>query len=700
MDLEMLASQDVVVPVEGNVASENPFAGVPKALQAALRAKGFDSLTAVQSAVIETEVEGKDLQISSQTGSGKTVALGFVITPVLEAQRGGKGPDVLIIVPTRELATQVCKELDWLMADLRDVAVASVVGGTPVFRDRHMLKRGPRVLVGTPGRLLDHVKTGVLDLSNVQELLLDEADQMLDMGFREELEGILDTTPKERRTHLVSATFPRGIQQLAARYQRDAVSIQGTRLGAANLDIEHEGHLVNNRDRYDALVNLLLLAGDERTLVFVERRADAVEVAERLEADGFSAMPLSGELAQSQRDRTMDSFRSGRAMVLVATDVAARGLDVPDVATVIHTAPCINGQVYTHRSGRTGRAGRRGRSVLLAPPNRRFSVTRMLDQAKVNLKWSPVPSANEVMKKVSARAQENLKAEINNALADGPTELHLAHAEELLAVNDNKALVAALLARLEPKQRVRAKDLKSKNKGQEHSSGGGYGKNSYGGSPKNDRGPRQYGGGGGGGSRGGAGVRFFVNYGLNQGATPGRLLAALCRRGEVSGDKVGSIAIHPNASTFDVQSGVAEKFEMCVGRRDERDPQTMIRRDRGPGQPQSNGYSGGGKKSYGDKSYGDKGKSSYGGGGKSSYGGEGKSSYGDKSYGDKGKSSYGDKSYGDKGKSSYGGESKKGYFAEGKKSSAPAAVKKSAPAAKKTQGMKRPKLGSSILRRK
>ncbi|MDE0892691.1 MAG: DEAD/DEAH box helicase, partial [Planctomycetota bacterium] len=630
----MLASQDVVVPVEGNVASENPFAGVPKALQAALRAKGFDSLTAVQSAVIETEVEGKDLQISSQTGSGKTVALGFVITPVLEAQRGGKGPDVLIIVPTRELATQVCKELDWLMADLRDVGVASVVGGTPVFRDRHMLKRGPRVLVGTPGRLLDHVKTGVLDLSNVQELVLDEADQMLDMGFREELEGILDTTPEERRTHLVSATFPRGIQQLAARYQRDAVSIQGTRLGAANQDIEHEGHLVNNRDRYDALVNLLLLAGDERTLVFVERRADAVEVAERLEADGFSAMPLSGELAQSQRDRTMDSFRSGRAMVLVATDVAARGLDVPDVATVIHTAPCINGQVYTHRSGRTGRAGRRGRSVLLAPPNRRFSVTRMLDQAKVNLKWSPVPSANEVMKKVSARAQENLKAEINNALADGPTELHLAHAEELLAVNDNKALVAALLARLEPKQQVRAKDLKAKNKGQEHSSGGGYGKNSYGGSSKNDRGPRQYGGGGGGGgggSRGGGGVRFFVNYGLNQGATPGRLLAALCRRGEVSGDKVGSIAIHPNASTFDVQSGVAEKFEMCVGRRDERDPQTMIRRDRGPGQPQSNGYSGGGKKSYGDKSYGDKGKSSYGGESKSSYGGGGKSSYGGES---------------------------------------------------------------------
>ena len=695
MDLEMLASEDVVVPEEGKVVAQNPFDGVPKALQAALRAQGFDSLTTVQSAVIEAEVEGRDLKISSQTGSGKTVALGFVITPVLEAQRGGKGPDVLIIVPTRELATQVCKELGWLMADLRDVGVASVVGGTPVFRDRHMLKRGPRVLVGTPGRLLDHVKTGALDLSNVQELVLDEADQMLDMGFREELEGILDTTPEERRTHLVSATFPRGIQQLAARYQRDAISIQGTRLGAANQDIEHEGHLVTNRDRYDALVNLLLLAGDERTLVFVERRADAVDVAERLEADGFSAMPLSGELAQSQRDRTMECFRSGKAMVLVATDVAARGLDVPDVATVIHTAPCVDGQVYTHRSGRTGRAGKRGRSVLLAPPNRRYGVTRMLDQAKVDLKWKPVPGVKEVMKKVSERAQVQLKTEISNALANGPTQLHLEHAEELLAGHDQKELVAALLARLEPKQRAHPKDLNGKNKGRDNSRGGSFGNNSYGGSSKHgDRKPRQYGGGGGGGSRG-DGVRFFVNYGLNQGATAGRLLAALCRRGEVTGDKIGSIAIHPNASTFDVRPEVAEKFEMYAGRRDARDPQSMIRRDRGPGQPGNNGYSGGGKKSYGDK-----GKSSYGGGGKKSYGDK---SYGDKSkngYGGEGKKSYGDKSYGDKSKNGYGGGGKKDYFAEGKKSSAPAAVKKSAPAAKKTQGMKRPKLGSSILRRK
>jgi ATP-dependent RNA helicase DeaD len=233
---------------------------VPERLRSALKERGFDSLTAVQSAVLAAEVEERDLQISSQTGSGKTVALGFVLATPLEAERDGSGPDALIIVPTRELATQVCTELSWLLAGLPGVRTASVTGGTPVFRDRHMLSNKPRVLVGTPGRLLDHVTSGVLDLSGVRELVLDEADQMLDMGFREELEGILDKTPSTRRTHLVSATFPDGIRRLAARYQRDPFSIEGTRLGDANQDIVHEGHLVHSSDRYTALVNLLIQA--------------------------------------------------------------------------------------------------------------------------------------------------------------------------------------------------------------------------------------------------------------------------------------------------------------------------------------------------------------------------------------------------------------------------------------------------------
>ncbi len=603
MDLEDIVSLDDTTPEVGQPSDVDPFGDVPSSVCKALKERGFTELTSVQRAVLDTEVEGHDLQISSQTGSGKTVALGFVLAPKLVAERGGKGPDALIIVPTRELATQVCNELAWLMADIEGVRLASVTGGTPLYRDREILSRRPRLLVGTPGRLLDHVRTGVLDLKNVSELVLDEADQMLDMGFREELEGILDTTPEERRTHLVSATFPRGIQQLAARYQRDAVSIEGTRLGDANQDIEHEGYLVNARDRYDALVNLLLFADDDRTLVFVERRTEAVQVAERLEADGFDALPLSGELAQVQRARTMDAFRRGKVKVLVATDVAARGLDVPDVGTVIHTAPCIDGQVYTHRSGRTGRAGQRGRSVLLAPPNRRYKVTRMLDEARVELKWPPLPKAAEIKKKINARAHEKLSEELEAALAEGSSERHLAQAGALLAGAEPEALVAALLARLEPKRRAQPKDLNVPHMNKDSHKKGGYQKGGYqkGGYQKDKKGSFDK------SNRGSKTpfntVRFFINRGIKQGATPGRILAELCRRGKVNGSDIGSIAIHPNASTFDVRAEVSVQFEESAGRRDSRDPNTLIRRDRGPMPSSEKSYK---KKSYGSKPSGSK----------------------------------------------------------------------------------------------
>ncbi|HVS18093.1 MAG TPA: DEAD/DEAH box helicase, partial [Planctomycetota bacterium] len=425
---------------------------MPQSLRAALQRRGFDELTAVQSAVLGAEAPGRDLQISSQTGSGKTVALGFVLAPCLEEE--GRSPRALIIVPTRELAAQVCEELAWLFADLAGVRLVSLTGGTPLFRDRQALARGPRVVVGTPGRLLDHLRSGALDLSGVRELVLDEADQMLDMGFREELEGILDGTPSERRTHLVSATFPEGIQALAARYQREPFAIEGTALGDANLDIEHVGYLVHPTDRYAALVNLLLLADGERTLVFVKLRAEAQELAERLEADGFAALPLSGELVQSQRDRTLAAFRAGKATVLVATDVAARGLDVPDVTMVVHTSPPMDAQVYTHRSGRTGRAGKAGRSVALVPPKYRRKIARILDEAGVEFAYRPLPNAREVREIVRERARTALREELDAALAAGPAAEHLEHARTLLAERDADALVATLLARLAPATRA------------------------------------------------------------------------------------------------------------------------------------------------------------------------------------------------------------------------------------------------------
>ncbi|NNL65689.1 MAG: DEAD/DEAH box helicase, partial [Myxococcales bacterium] len=249
------------------------LADVPEPLAGAMRRRGFETLTKVQSAVLAAASEGRDLRISSQTGSGKTVALGLALARHLEeGVAGGKrrGPSVLVLVPTRELAMQVKDELSWLFAGQRGFSVEVVMGGASIGLERRALAKRPPVVVATPGRALDHIRKGVLVCDDVAHVILDEADHMLDMGFREELEAIVEQLPAERRSHLVSATLPKAVRKLADRFQRDPLHIEGTRLGAANQDIAHTAHIVGPRDSYGALVNLLLLNEGGRCLVFVE----------------------------------------------------------------------------------------------------------------------------------------------------------------------------------------------------------------------------------------------------------------------------------------------------------------------------------------------------------------------------------------------------------------------------------------------
>jgi ATP-dependent RNA helicase DeaD len=542
----------------------DPFASVPTPLQAALARRGFTKLTAVQDAVLGALGEGRDLRISSQTGSGKTVALGFALAPPLIAAADAPharrvGPRVLLIVPTRELAEQVRSELDWLFADVRDVSTECVTGGTSVSAEQRRLKKKPCILVGTPGRLLDHLTSGALDCSGVEQLVLDEADQMLDLGFRDDLEAILATMPASRRTHLVSATFPPEVRSLVAEFQDDPLHVEGTRLGSAHADIEHVACLVHTRDRYAALVNLLLLAGDDRTLVFVRRREDTNVVAERLAADGFAALPLSGELAQAQRTRTLDAFRTGAITTLVATDVAARGLDINDVASVVHVDLPVDDAVYTHRSGRTGRAGKAGRSVLFVPLTAERRARRMLDAARVRAVWRPVPRAADVHAVLEGRA----RARIDAALA-APQPLEQVDREEaarLLAAHEPHELVARLLrlARREPP--AAPVDVAAQ-------SARGGGPRALGGAPAGRHGPRP---------RAAAYARFAINWGAREGANPKRLLAHVCRRGDVSSRYVGAIEIGMSSATFEIEAEVASRFASNAVRPDRREPHLVIR---------------------------------------------------------------------------------------------------------------------------
>ena len=348
----------------------------PAGLGAALRNAGFESFTAIQQAILDPELSGRDLRISSQTGSGKTVALGLLLAPSVaiaaataQPKKSRKsapaGPIALLIAPTRELAGQLGRELRWLYEPL-GARVLVVTGGTSVMQERYQLSTLPQVVIGTPGRLLDHLKAGALTLDQLRTIALDEADEMLDMNFEEELDGILGFAPEVRRTHMVSATFPRAVVRLADRLQQEPVSVQGTALGKANADIEHLVMHVRQADRFNAAINVLLRYPEDKTLLFVRTRTETVRLADELCAAGLAARALNGEMTQRERTATFSQFRNGTIRYLVATDVAARGLDVQDIGRVIQVDLPDNADVFTHRSGRTGRAGRRGTNVLFA----------------------------------------------------------------------------------------------------------------------------------------------------------------------------------------------------------------------------------------------------------------------------------------------------------------------------------------------
>lgn len=558
------------------MSQSDPFADVPKPLAEAMRARGFTALTAVQQAALAPGHEGRNLRISSVTGSGKTIALGLVLAQVLLA--GGsdqrRGPEVLIIAPTRELAMQVRGELAWLYADVRSVEVEVVTGGVDIRGDFRRLSRRPRILVATPGRLLDHMRSGSVDPSDVAHVVLDEADQMLDMGFRDELEAIVAELPSARASHLVSATFPREVRELADRFQDDPVSLQGTAAGEANQDIEHTVYVVRDNNFYAALVNLLLLAQGRRCLVFVQRRVDAAELSAKLAGDGFSALPFSGDLSQAQRTRTLEAFRHGIVNTLISTDVAARGIDVADIATVIHADMPGDAANYTHRSGRTGRAGHKGTSLMLVPPKAQRYVKSLLRRANVDATWGTVPTPAKVRKAIRKRTRRQLHA-LLDAVGESEGEASISegdrdYAEKLLAERDPVTLVATLLGMAmptlprepmepepEPEQsrdraRPRARDREDR------------------GVPGRER-PRRHGAADG-------FVRFQINWGQRGGATPGRLLAHLCRRGNITSREVGAVDIGRSTSTFEVSRQVADAFAQAVAKPDRRDPKLRIER--------------------------------------------------------------------------------------------------------------------------
>ncbi len=301
----------------------------------------------------------------------------------------------LVVAPTRELAMQVQRELDWLYASAGGRVVACV-GGMDPRRERRQLESGAHLVVGTPGRLKDHIERGALQLGEVRAVVLDEADEMLDLGFREDLEFILEATPAERRTLLFSATLPKAIVALATKYQRDAHRIAATDGERGHADIEYRAVRTQPREVEHAIVNLLRQLDSPASIIFCNTRDAVRHLQATLTERGFSAVYLSGELGQNERNQALQALRDGRARICVATDVAARGIDLPNLNLVIHADLPLNAEILQHRSGRTGRAGRKGISVLVVPHSRRRKAERLIAEARLKPQWMDPPTADEI----------------------------------------------------------------------------------------------------------------------------------------------------------------------------------------------------------------------------------------------------------------------------------------------------------------
>lgn len=549
--------------------------GAHPALARALERRGYAEPTPVQAAVLAPTLRGRDLLVSSRTGSGKTVGFGLVLADTLlgEAPAFGPAPTPagLVVAPTRELALQVQRELAWLLAEAGATVIACV-GGMDARREARALAHHPHLVVGTPGRLLDHHRRGALDLSGLRALVLDEADEMLDMGFRDELEAILAAAPEERRTILFSATLPRPIVELAQRFTRDAARVAATPPREAHADITFLAHLVAPAERELAIVNVLRAVEPPSSLVFRGTREAAHHTASALEERGFQTVAISGELTQAERLKALKALRDGRARVLVATDVAARGLDLPGIGLVLHADLPRDAEALQHRSGRTGRAGKKGLAVLLAAPPERFRLERMMREAGVQARWEPVPGAEAIRARDEARLAEEV-----DALAAEAAEEERAAAARLLDGRDPLALALALVrsgrARLPAPEELPETALAAREAPRRQDQEGRPVRKVKSGVPADT-------------------VWFRVNLGREKNADPRWILPLLCRRGGVGREAIGKICVDARETRFEVVRSAAEAFSAASRRSDPRAPGVTIGLSPKPGVPGPGGHGG------------------------------------------------------------------------------------------------------------
>ncbi len=515
---------------------------------------GFEEATPVQEQVLPLMLEGRDIIAQAQTGTGKTAAFGLPLLQRLDMT--AQYPQALVLAPTRELAVQVAEALH-RMGKYKGVSSLAVYGGQPIERQLRMLRAGVQVVIGTPGRVMDHIRRGTLVLDRVSTVVLDEADEMLDMGFIEDIEFILDHVPAERQTGLFSATIPPRIAALAARYLREPARVTIEKEKMTVPLVRQVYYEVVGREKLDALTRILDFEGPTSTIVFCARKSEADTLGESLQARGYTAEVLHGDLNQTQRDRVMNRFRSGQVELLVATDVAARGLDIPEVSHVVNYDIPWDPESYVHRIGRTGRAGREGDAITLVTP-REQRLLRMIERViGRRLERLRLPSPADV----AARKREAVLDQIRAAIEEGDLAPYRSIIASLTADFEASEVAAAVFKVLGDGSLLRA----------EAAAEAATPPRPHEGAPRAYEGSQAFGAGNGhGGAHQGGGVRtpdsiveigmtrLFIHAGRRAGIRPMDIVGAIANEAGLAGNRVGSIDLYDNFAFVEVPTAESD----------------------------------------------------------------------------------------------------------------------------------------------
>jgi len=528
---------------------------------------GFEAASPIQAQAIPVQTEGRDMIGQAQTGTGKTAAFGIPLLQKMDSDN--KKTQAIILCPTRELAIQVADEIRRLAKFMSGIKVLPVYGGQEIIKQIRSLKGGVQIIVGTPGRVMDHMRRKTIRTDAIHTVVLDEADEMLNMGFLEDMETILSQMPEERQTVMFSATMPQAITDIARRFQKDPVMVRVVKKELTVPEVTQYYYEVKPRNKVEVMCRLLDLYSPKLSVVFCNTKKQVDELVQALQGRGYFAEGLHGDLKQEQRDRVMDSFRNGATEILVATDVAARGIDVDDVEAVFNYDIPQDDEYYVHRIGRTGRAGREGRAFSLVVGSEVYKLRDIQRFCKTKIMPQPIPSLNDV----TAIKAEKILDEVQELMAEGGLERMTGIIEKRLLTEDYSSLELAA-AFLKMSMGDSYEDISEDTRplrDLENLGRRGDGRGSRDGRDRFQGGRRR--------SRyddldeyedrrsaRSSMTRLFINLGKNQGVRPGDILGAIAGESGMSGRLVGSIDMYDKYTFVEVPKSQADVVMNAMNR--------------------------------------------------------------------------------------------------------------------------------------